>query len=88
MDCMPKSHSQSTADCAVLLAGAPAGSVAAGSDIVLPDCVHDECVQDFALIFIFPGRVRVREFNSCWLGYFYWWVGFFSGFLLLSFRGM
>lgn len=74
MDCTPKSHSQSTADCfsggkknTAILAGAHAGSVAGGNDIAQPDCVLDEWVRAFALIFIFPGRMRVKGFNSCWV---------------------
>lgn len=73
MDCTPKS--QSTADCfsggekkkTAILAGAQAGDIAGGNDIAQPDCVLDECVRDFALIFVFPGRMRVKGFNSCWV---------------------
>lgn len=83
MDRMPKSHSQGTADCLrqqlywqVLRLAKLLGGMIQHCPTVL-----DECVQDFALIFIFPGRLGVREFNSCWLLDFFFLK-------LLSFRRM
>lgn len=42
---------------------------------MLPDCVLDGCARDFVLIFIFPGRMRGRGFNSC--RDFFWLFLFF-----------